>query len=142
MPKMIIHSPEGTFDAPARQRAAAELSTLGLACEELPASPFVKSTVWIYFSEYAPDAVFMGDRPASRGIVTLQLYAIEGGLNDDGKRRLIEGATDIIGRHSGAKAPVPAYVVIHEIEESDWGIFGKTADLAALRASAADAPSI
>ena len=46
MPKLIIHSPAGTFDARDRQRIAGALTTLGLDCEALPHSLMVRSTVW------------------------------------------------------------------------------------------------
>ena len=45
MPKMIIHAPAGTFDADDRRRVATALTSLGLECEALPNSPFVRSTV-------------------------------------------------------------------------------------------------
>ncbi len=142
MPKIIVHAPEGAFDVSARQQIAAALTELGLSCERLPKSPFVKSTVWTYFNAYAADALFMGGEVATLKIVSLQIYVIAGGLDSDARHRLIEGATAILGRHLGGGAPVPVYVVIHEIAESNWGIFGATADLAALRASPIDAPAL
>ena len=142
MPKLIIHSPAGTFDAPNRQRVAGALTTLGLDCEALPFSPMVRSTVWTYFADYAAEAVFMGDEPARLPVVTLQIYVLAGGLDDAGKRKLIEGATAILDRRPDGTSVAPVYVVIHEVPEENWGIFGKQADLAALRASAPDAPAI
>ena len=141
MPKMIVHAPAGTFDAPARQQVAAALTELGLACEALPPSPLMKSSVWTWFNDYAADAVFMGGEPATLTIVSLQVYTIAGGLDDDGKHRLIEGATAILGRHLGAD-PAPVHVVVHEVAEPNWGMFGATADLAAMRATAIDAPAL
>ena len=116
--------------------------TLGLNCERLPHSPMVRSTVWTYFSDYQPDAVFMGDEPARLPVVTLQIYVLAGGLDSVGKRRLIEGATAILDRRRGGTAVPPVYVVIHEVAEENWGIFGKQPDLATLRASAPDAAAI
>jgi phenylpyruvate tautomerase PptA (4-oxalocrotonate tautomerase family) len=142
MPKLIIHSPAGTFDAADRQRVAGALMALGLDCERLPDSPMVRSTVWTYFADYPADAVFMGDEPARLPVVTLQIYVLAGGLVDAGKRRLIEGATAILDRRPDGTAVAPVYVVIHEVAEENWGIFGKQADLAALRASSSDAPAI
>lgn len=142
MPKMMIHSPAGTFDAADRQRIACALMKLGLDCERLPHSPMVRSTVWTYFSEYPADAVFMGDEPARLPIVTLQIYALAGGLEDTGKRRFIEEATAILDRRCDGNAVPPVYVVIQEVAEENWGIFGKQADLTTLRASASDAPAI
>jgi phenylpyruvate tautomerase PptA (4-oxalocrotonate tautomerase family) len=142
MPKLIIHSPAGTFDAADRQRVAAALMALGLNCEALPPSPMVRSTVWTYFAEYAAGAVFMGDEPARLPVVTLQIYVLAGGLDDAAKRKLIEGATAILDLRPDGNRVAPVYVVIHEVAEESWGIFGKQADLAALRASAPDAPAI
>ncbi len=142
MPKLIIHSPAGTFDATDRRRVARALTALGLDCERLPPSPMVRSTVWTYFAEYRLDAVFMGDEPARLPVVTLQIYVLAGGLDAAGKRRLIEAATTILDRRPDGAAIAPVYVVIHEVAEENWGIFGKQADLAALRSSPLDAPAI
>lgn len=142
MPKLIVHSPTGTFDAADRQRVAGALTALGLACERLPFSPMVRSTVWTYFADYAAGTVFMGDEPARLPVVTLQIYVLAGGLDAAGKRRLIEGATAILDRRQDGTSVAPVYVVIHEVAEENWGIFGKQADLAALRASAPDAPAL
>ena len=142
MPKLIIHSPARTFDAADRQRVAGSLTALGLDCEALPFSPMVRSIVWTYFAEYAADAVFMGDQPARLPVVTLQVYVLAGGLDGAGKRRFVEGATAILDRRSNGAAVAPVYVVIHEVAEENWGIFGRQADLTALRASAPDAPAI
>lgn len=142
MPKLIIHSPAGTFDPTDRQRVAGALTALGLNCEGLPSSPMVRSTVWTYFADYAVDAVFMGEEPARLPVVTLQIYVLGGGLDAAGKRRLIEGATAILDRRLDGTSVAPVYVVIHEVAEENWGIFGKQADLAALRTSGLDAPAI
>ncbi len=133
MPKIIVHAPEGTFDAPARRQVAGLLATLGLECEALPMSPFVKSTVWTYFKADAPDAVFMGHKPATMKIISLQVYVIEGGLDEDGKRKLISDAIEILGRYSDARDRLPVYVAIHDAPEINWGICGETANIAAAR---------
>jgi phenylpyruvate tautomerase PptA (4-oxalocrotonate tautomerase family) len=142
MPKMIIHSLKGTFDAVSRQRVAAELTELALDCEALPKSAFVRSSVWTYFNEYPADAVFMGGEPAYLKLVTLEVHALVGGLDEAGKRRLIKEATEIFGRKIGNGDRVPCWVVIRETAASDWGIFGRNGDLEALRASAPDEPAL
>ncbi|VVE50360.1 hypothetical protein PHO31112_04653 [Pandoraea horticolens] len=142
MPTLIIHSPAGTFSADDRKQIASSLTQLGLDCESLPYSPLVISTVWIYFADYPADSVFMGGAPAWMPVVTLQIYVIAGGLDDAGKCKLIEGATSILDRRPASTSVAPVYVVIHEIPEENWGIFGHQADLTALRASAVDAPAI
>ena len=142
MPKMIIHSPAGTFDADDRRQVAKALTALGLECEALPRSAFVRSTVWTYFAEYAADAVFMGEDPASLPVVTLEINVLAGGLNNNSKRKLIKEATAILDRGPTGASVAPVSVLIKEVAEENWGIFGKQADLAALRTSALDAPVV
>ena len=101
----------------------------------------VRRTVLTCFAECAADAVLMGDQPARLAGVTLQMYVLAAGLDGAGKRRLIEGATAILDRRSNGTAVAPVHVVIHEVAKENWGIFGRHADLAALRASAPDAPA-
>ena len=142
MPKMFIHAPEGTFDPSSREKLATSLTELGLACEALPNTAFVRSTVWIYFNDYAADALFMGGKPATAKVISLVVYALEGGLDAGGKKRLIEGATDLLGQHAGLSGRIPAYVAIREVPEANWGIFGTEGNLAALRASSFDIPAL
>lgn len=142
MPKIIVHAPQDALDAEARRAIVGELTDFALDCEGLPKSPFVRSTVWTYFTSYAPDEVFMGEEPATTNIVSIEIFVIAGGLDGGAKIKLIEGVTAIFGRQLGIADPVPVYIVIHEIPEKNWGIFGANADLAALRASPADAPAL
>jgi phenylpyruvate tautomerase PptA (4-oxalocrotonate tautomerase family) len=143
MPKIIIHSAEGVFDLPARRKITEALVDLALECERLPQSPFVRSTVWTYFNEYTPDSVFMSDKPAHLDCVSMQIYTIEGGLDAQSKLTFIEKATETLARYCAAsQARVPVYIVIHEVPETNWGIFGKHGDLAALRASEINAPAL
>lgn len=135
MPKMFVHAPESVFDADARKRVAAALTDLGLACERLPDTPEVRNSVWVFFADHAPDAIFTGGRMASSPVVSLTIYTLDGGLDGPAKRKLIAGATSILGEHGALpNDPVPAYVVVREVSEADWGMFGSTVSLAALRA--------
>ena len=77
MPKLIINSPAGTFDAADRQRVAGALTTLGLDCAALPSSLMERRTVWTYFADYATDAVFIGGETVPLPFVTLQIYILE-----------------------------------------------------------------
>lgn len=142
MPKVIIHATDGTFDPKARAALTTELTEFALDCEGLPKSPFMKSTVWTYFTTYPADAVFMGGAPAHARIISAQMFVVAGGLDDVAKKRLIKGATEILGRHSAAHGTVPVYIVLQEILESNWGFLGETADLSAMRASPPDKPAL
>ncbi|MFP3392003.1 tautomerase family protein [Brevibacillus sp. SIMBA_040] len=142
MPKIIVHAPEAAFDLKARRAIVGELTDFALECETLPKSPFIKSTVWTYFNLYDRDTVFMGEEEATTNVVSVQIFVIEGGLDSDAKKRLIEGATTIFGRQLGTSNLMPVYIVIHEVPEENWGIFGRKADLAAYPTSPIDAAAM
>ncbi|WP_242097768.1 tautomerase family protein [Sphingomonas sp. CROZ-RG-20F-R02-07] len=133
MPKLFVHSREGTFSSEARSKVAAALTDLGMECERLSKTEHVREGVWVWFSEHAPDAVFSGGKPVKGPIVALVVYALEGGLDDDSRTKLIAGATTIFGDHLGSSEPAPVYVVIQETPEADWGMQGRQVSLAALR---------
>ena len=137
MPKMFIHAPSGVFTTEVRERVAAELTDLGMACERLADTPAIRSGVWVIFVEHAPDAFFSGGEVASHPIMVLLINAIKGGLDDPAKKRLIEEGTAILGRHAAIGAgKIPAYVAVQEIPEIDWGMYGKQVNLSAMRAPA------
>ncbi|KRF06898.1 4-oxalocrotonate tautomerase [Paenibacillus sp. Soil766] len=139
---IIVHAPDAAFDLKARRAIVGELTDVALECETLPKSPFVKSTVWTYFNLYDQDTIFMGEEEATTNVVSVQIFVIEGGLDSDAKKRLIERATIIFGQQLGTSNLMPVYIIIHEVLEENWGIFGRKADLVAYRTSPIDAAAM
>jgi phenylpyruvate tautomerase PptA (4-oxalocrotonate tautomerase family) len=136
MPKLFVHTRQGTFTAEARVRVAAALTDLGMACERLADTAKVRAGVWVFFTEHAPDAIFSGGQIAPNSPIGLVVYALEGGLDGASKQRLIAGATAILSEHAASNGDeVPVYVVIREVPEVNWGMYGKQVSLAALRAA-------
>lgn len=134
MPKMFVHSPEGTFSAESRALAAQQLTALGMSCEKLIESDPIKRGIWVFFNEYVPDAVFSGGASVSVPQIALIAYAIRGGLDDEARTRFIGGATAILQSHSLSTDVVkPIYVVIQETPALDWGMYGKQVDLASMQ---------
>lgn len=141
MPKVFLHYPEGAFEATSLPALAEELTTTGLACEHLPNTPFVRSTVWIYAQEYASNRVFVGGQPSATRVVCLEVNVFDGGLDDAAKQTLIECFTAIIAKYMGLTdgQRCPVYVLIRELPASSWGVFGHRITLDQLRHPLADA---
>lgn len=134
MPKLFVHTPQGTFTPEARSLVAAALTDLGITCERLANTAKVRAGVWVFFAEHAPDAVFSGGQIAQNPLIALVVNALEGGLDGGSKKKLIADATAILRQHAGANGDqMPVYVVIHEVPELDWGMYGQQVSLAALR---------
>jgi phenylpyruvate tautomerase PptA (4-oxalocrotonate tautomerase family) len=144
MPKIYLNCPVETFTATAKDDLAAELTTLALEVENLPNTPFVRSTVWIYINEYPAANVYHGGMSSGTRVISLEVNAFEGGLDKRSKQLLIERFTTSVRKHAGIKPGelVPVYIVIREVPELNWGVFGKTMTLADLRNPPADAKAI
>ena len=136
MPKLFVDSRQGTFTAKARLTVAAALTDLGIACERLADSPKVRAGVWVFFTEHEPETMFSGGQVAPNPLIRLLVFALEGGLDDESKQKLIADATAILCEHAESTGdPVTVYVVIREVPEVNWGMLGKQVSLAALRAA-------
>lgn len=144
MPKIYLNCPVETFTTMAKDDLAAELTTLALEVENLPNTPFVRSTVWIYINEYSAANVYHGGISEGTKVISLEVNAFEGGLDKQAKQLLIERFTTSVRKHAGLKPHelAPVYIVIRDVPESNWGVFGKTMTLEDLRNPPADAKAI
>ncbi|RIX29945.1 tautomerase family protein [Amnibacterium setariae] len=134
MPKLFVRSTAGTFSHDARASVAAELTELGIACEELADRQEVREGVWVVFDEWSPETVFSAGRAATRQTIVLEVFALEGGLDAYARQRLIAEATSVLDEHAeAAEYRTPTFVVIHDIPGSRWGMYGEQVELAALR---------
>ena len=74
-------------------------------------------------------------------VISLEVNAFQGGHTVSSKQALIERFTEAISRHAGiaAGARVPVYILLRDVPESDWGVFGATTTLNELHHPPADA---
>jgi len=137
MPKMFVHTRQGTFTPEARAQVASALTDLGIACERLPNTAKIRSGVWVFFTEHAPDAIFRaGEIAPDPPPISLIALSLEGGFDAASKQRMIADATAILRKHAGLNGDqAPVYVVIRVAPEENWGMYGKQVSLAAMRAS-------
>ena len=144
MPLIYLHCPVETFTDTAKNEMAKELTTLALQVERLPDTPFVRSTCWIYMHEYAASGVYHGGTPATSKVISLEVNVFKGGLDTVAKQLIIERFTACIKKNS-EMAPDergPVYIIIRDVPETNWGVFGKTITLDALHQPPADAKPI
>ncbi|TCC97966.1 4-oxalocrotonate tautomerase [Pedobacter frigidisoli] len=137
MPLIYLNCPVGTFKPEAKKAMAEELTTAALKLEKLPDSDFVRSTVWIYINEYPSENVYHGGSSIGTNVISMEVNAFKGGLDDVAKQLLVEQFTFAISKNAdiGKNKPIPAYIIIREIDENDWGIFGKIISLESVRNS-------
>jgi phenylpyruvate tautomerase PptA (4-oxalocrotonate tautomerase family) len=146
VPLIFMHYPKGTFSQAALISLADEITTIGLDCEKLPNTAFVRSTTWIYANELPPSSVFVGGRPrgiedADTKVISIEVNVFEGGLGDAAMQALIERMTDTVRVHASTAPgqPTPVYILIREVAPTHWGVFGRRITLEALRNPPVDA---
>ena len=125
MPKMFVHAPGRVFGSTARAAVAAALTELGMAWQRLADRPEVRAGVWVLFNPHAADTLFQGGKVGPEPAIALVVYALQGSLDHDSRRRLIAEATDILQGHAVSDdGPPRVYVVIHDVPEASWGMAG------------------
>ncbi len=144
MPLIHVHAPSSAFTDTDRDALAEELTVIALESEKLPMEPFDKSTTWIYFHEPPPSHIYHGGKPSGTQVVSIEVNAFRGGLDDEAKRSLYRRFTDAV--QIRAKMPsdtlAPVYIVLREIDPANWGVFGETTAIEELRVPHPDKPPI
>lgn len=146
MPLIYINCLRNTFDQSVKNKLAEELTDIALQTEKLPDTAFVRSTCWIYFNEITADNIYKGGaniNPDDK-IISLQVNVFKGGLDVAQKGILIEAFTACIRKYlniSDTKI-VPVYILIKDIEETDWGVFGSRITLYDLQHPPKDAAPV
>ena len=141
MPCIFLHYTEGTFEKDALDKLVAKITRCTAKLEKLPLTDFILSTTWVYCREYPKDMVYHGGKSGGNNIITLEVNVIQGGYSNSPKTELIKSATDAIEEHGNLPQGEPrrVYVVIREVEESNWGFDGQPIDLEMLRDPPKDA---
>lgn len=137
MPLIYLNCPVNTFTQVAKDKLANELTTISLKLEGLADNAFVRSTVWIYINEYPVKNVYHGGTSSGTKVISLEVNVFEGGLNVEAKENLIQHFTALIRNFIVIKdeEKAPVYIIIRDIPESSWGVFGNTTTLDELRNS-------
>jgi phenylpyruvate tautomerase PptA (4-oxalocrotonate tautomerase family) len=135
MPLMYVNYPAGALDEKARDALANELTQTALECENLEATRFQVSTVWIFFNERPTTHVYHGGQSGGTQVIALEVNCFEGGHTDASKKLLFQRFTEVIGSHIGVPAGerVPVYVIVRDVPTSSWGVFGRTITLDQLK---------
>lgn len=110
----------------------------------MPNSLYAKSNIWIYANEYPVDKVFHGGKSGGTKVITFEVNAVEGGLDDSARSDLIAFLTEAAGKY-GSVPPedrIPVFVFIRDVPAQSWGMFGKPVTLEQLRNPSSDAEPI
>jgi phenylpyruvate tautomerase PptA (4-oxalocrotonate tautomerase family) len=144
MPLIYVNYPEGTFTQEALDGLAEQITKDAIQAEKLAGTPYVKSTTWVYFNEYARRRVYHGGKSGGTTVISLEVNAIDGGFDVAAKKELIKRITDAVSKYAGMKDGElrPVYIVMRDVPETDWGFSGEPIKLEALKNPPSDAKPI
>lgn len=126
MPLIYVNYPEGTFTQDAINTLALQLTNLGAEAEKIPKTPYLFSTTWVYFRPYPKELVFHGGKSGGTDIVSLEVNALEGGIDYSAKKELYARATEAVAEAIGLAKDKrrPVYIVFRDVPDINWGFFG------------------
>ena len=145
MPLIHVYSPAGTFDAAGRDGLAEQLTQLGMRCERLPAVPFVRSVVWLYFHDVPVSHVYHAGKAGGGAVVTVVWHIFEGGFDAAATQTALQETTTAVVKHGHlptSPAPAPVFVLVREVPASSWAVSGEQGSLQALRDTPAHKPAL
>ena len=144
MPKIYISYPTSAFSQAALDSLAEELTTIGLECEKLSDTPYVRSNIWVYANEYAAEKVFHGGKAGGTKVISFEVNCIEGALDAEAKANMIARFTEAVKTHTelSPSERAPVFVLIRDVPAENWGMFGKPVTLDGVRNPPADAKPV
>jgi phenylpyruvate tautomerase PptA (4-oxalocrotonate tautomerase family) len=144
MPLIYVNYPTGTFAQEALDGLAEQMTNDVIELEKLARTPYVKSTTWVYCREYPRMHVYHGGKTEGTNVISFEINVIEHGFEAATKKELIKRVTEAVAKYAGLKDGQlrPVYVLIRDVPETNWGLFGDPVNLHALKNRPADAKPI
>jgi phenylpyruvate tautomerase PptA (4-oxalocrotonate tautomerase family) len=142
MPMVELTTTRGALDDGAKQRLAAELSTIALELEAAPLAdfsddPHMQALSWCFDNE---QDVFVGGRPHPKPIYRVTVTIPEGApgvfgpLAQRGREKLVKRVTAAVLAAEGSEETMVeahrVWVHLRQITDGHWGAFGEVFTLA------------
>jgi len=105
---------------------------------------YVRSNIWIYANEYAPERVYHGGKAGGTKVISLEVNVMEGALDADAKKDFMAFLTEAVSKRAGIppQQRAPVFVLIRDVPGYNWGMFGKPVTLDGLRNPPLDAKPV
>ena len=146
MPMVELTTTKGALDDAAKQRLAAELSTIALELEAAPFAdfgdaPHMQALSWCFVNE---QEVFVGGRPHAKPIYRVTVTIPEGApgvfgpLAERGREKLVKRVTEAVLAAEGSENTMVdahrVWVHLRQITNGHWAGFGEVVTLPELAA--------
>jgi phenylpyruvate tautomerase PptA (4-oxalocrotonate tautomerase family) len=133
------HFPENAIDS-----LADEITNYAQKLEKLPNTPYVRSNIWVYAKRIRCRQGLSRREAGGTKVISFEVNVIEGGLDAEAKKQLIAFLTEAVRKHAGIPLEelVPLFVLIRDVPDQNWGMFGKPVTLDALRNPPANATPV
>lgn len=125
MPNIIIHAPEGVFDAAARAGLARSVTDVARTVEQGGDDPAQTALTWVLIDEFKPGAFFAGGAdPLERVIPVVVFFHYPAGVLDEAARgeavRLLHEVVSA-AKPAGDPRPIGTSVILTEVPDGGWG---------------------
>ena len=138
MPKLDLTFSAGALGDDARRELPTQLAAALLRWEGAPDTEFFRAITWVHIHELPAEAVFTADGQAELSHFVVDVTVPQGALSDRRKGGLVEEASKLVRDAAGLAEEdgVRVWVLIHEVDEGNWGAAGQIVRFEQLRAAA------
>ncbi|GAA4539286.1 tautomerase family protein [Pseudonocardia xishanensis] len=127
MPLVEIIHPAGAFDAEAKKKLLASLSSACLRWEGIEITDSSQSIAWAYLDERPADTISAGGRPLRQNVYKVTVSVMVGFMDYERIEGMIREVTDLVLEADGTDGTGDArvFVIINEVPSGTWGVDGK-----------------
>lgn len=138
MPLIQITLPETALDESRQAQLAQQATDILLSLEGMAANPKARRLTWTYVQTHPKNAFYIGgesnqSHPHYRFDVTVFAKTLSTDKKEALTRQLTDAVLDIEGSDHNMLNAARVWVMIHEIEEGNWGGAGQIYSMESLR---------
>lgn len=129
MPLIELKLPEGRLDDDEIEQLTTDLTEAASAAEGSDPEKAAPLT-WALVDTYSPQEWRVGGQPADGPMYVVRANVVDELVDDDGKQRFVELATDAIAEVDPEYDPNAVWVVLNGVSDGNWGAAGGIASSA------------
>jgi phenylpyruvate tautomerase PptA (4-oxalocrotonate tautomerase family) len=138
MPLIQITLPENALDESQQAQLAEQTTDILLSLEAMAANPKARRLTWTCFQTHPQNAFFIGGEghqlhPHYRFDVTVFANTLSAEKKETLTRQLTDAVLDLEGSDKNMLNAARVWVMIHEVEEGNWGGAGQIYSMDSLR---------
>lgn len=129
MPIIDYRYPEGLYTAQEQDYVAEQLTDCLMRCDVTRGNPKAKEINWCYLHEMPPGKLYVGGDSHISPHHRVDVFVIKGAMSEPVKEQVVHDMTEAVlfaeGQAASSRNASRVWVLIHEVEDGNWGAAGQ-----------------